>query len=54
MMTLQVLMQVYNNLGLWDKLTETANKVLATDPADKTAQDFLKATRIHGVKTIVL
>ncbi len=39
--TLDVLMNVYNDLGLQDKLQQTANKVLSILPDDITAKSFL-------------
>ncbi len=46
-MALQILMGAYNNLGAWDKLQETATKVLAILPNDADAQKFLQAGKNH-------
>jgi len=46
-MALQILMDAYNNLGAWDKLQETATKVLAILPNDADAQKFLQAGKNH-------
>lgn len=42
-MTLNILMSVYNKLGLWNELRETASRVLSLLPDDKTALAFLDA-----------
>jgi len=52
-MALQILMSVYNNLGAWDKLQETATKVLAILPNDADAQKFLQAGKNHTGVVII-
>ncbi|MGZ3756507.1 MAG: tetratricopeptide repeat protein [Mucilaginibacter sp.] len=42
--TLNILMNIYNDLGLWEKLQQTANKTLALLPEDVTAKAFLDAS----------
>lgn len=42
-MTLNILMQVYNNLKLWDDLKRVANHTLSILPNDATAQAYLLA-----------
>lgn len=47
-MALNILMSVYNELGLWDKLQQTANQTLAIDPNNTTAKTFLEASKTHS------
>lgn len=45
LMTLNVLMDVYQNLGLWSDLDRTANHTLKLLPNDKNAQGYLVAAK---------
>jgi tetratricopeptide (TPR) repeat protein len=47
LMTMNVLLPVYNALNNWDKLQNTANKVLAITPGDNTALMYAKAAKSH-------
>lgn len=47
LMTMQVLMPVYNALHNWNNLQLIANKVLAITPGDKTALIYAKAAKSH-------
>jgi tetratricopeptide (TPR) repeat protein len=46
-LALNVLMDVYNELGLWDNLQRTAKKTLAILPNDTTAKSFLETAKNH-------
>ncbi|MDB5010081.1 MAG: tetratricopeptide repeat protein [Mucilaginibacter sp.] len=46
-MALNVLMNVYNELGLWDNLQRTAKKTLTILPNDTTAKSFLATAKKH-------
>lgn len=47
LMALNILMNVDDELGLWDKLQQAANQTLAIVPNDPTAQGFLDAGKKH-------
>jgi tetratricopeptide (TPR) repeat protein len=47
LMALNILMTVYDELGLWDNLQQAANQTLAIVPNDPTAQGFLDAGKKH-------
>jgi tetratricopeptide (TPR) repeat protein len=44
-LTLQILMEIYNNLSLWEQLEATANQNLAILPNDPIALQYLDAAR---------
>jgi tetratricopeptide (TPR) repeat protein len=44
-MAFKVAMDVYNNVGLWDKLQQTATKALATNPKDTLAIAYARAAK---------
>lgn len=46
-MTMNVLLSVYNTFNDWDKLQLTADKVLVITPEDKTALMYAKAAKSH-------
>lgn len=46
-MTLDILLSCYNTLGMWDKLTATANQYLALVPGNVIALSFLEAGKNH-------
>ncbi len=47
LMALNILMSVYNEQGLWDKLQQTASQTLAITPNDLEAQKYLEAGKKH-------
>jgi len=48
LMALDILMSVYNDLGLWDKLAQTASKTLALLADDAAAHTYLQAAKNHA------
>jgi tetratricopeptide (TPR) repeat protein len=46
-MTLHILMRIYNNLRMWDKLQQTAQQTLAMLPGDTTARAYAEAGKKH-------
>lgn len=46
-MTLNILMSIYNNLGMWDKLQQTAQQALTVLPGDTTALTYADAGKKH-------
>jgi tetratricopeptide (TPR) repeat protein len=46
-MALNLLLKIYNQLGLWDKLGKTAKQYLAIIPGDKFAKQCLQASQTH-------
>lgn len=46
-MTLHVLMSIYNNLAMWNKLEQTAQQALRIIPGDTTAQKYADAGKTH-------
>ena len=53
LMTLNLLMDIYNNLALWDKLAQIANQTLALLPNNPTAVAYLAAAKKHTPVLIV-
>jgi len=46
-MALHILMGIYHNLGMWEKLQQTARQALRLIPGDTTAQNYADAGKNH-------